>query len=180
MMRKTADVNIPHRLAIIVVAVIGLFGGLCLNTAQAQQPPARGNLPHLASLMNESMQVHHTKLWLAGHSNNWELAAYELAKIKETVEEVKETIVEIQAASRQWQRVPIGEMLRTFDISLSSVSESIKASDGSKFETAYRNLTATCNACHASAGQPEIKIIVPAGSGNGAFLDQDFSSDEKK
>ena len=61
--------------------------------------------------MNEAMQVHHAKLWFAGHANNWALAGYELKKIKETIEEVKETIVDIQMAAPQWQRVPVGEML---------------------------------------------------------------------
>src|SRR3974377_904891 len=58
--------------------------------SRAQQATGKGYLPHLANLMNEAMQVHHTKLWLAGRANNWALAAYELAKIKETIEEVKE------------------------------------------------------------------------------------------
>jgi len=148
--------------------------------SRAQQATGKGYLPHLANLMNEAMQVHHTKLWLAGRANNWALAAYELAKIKETIEEVKETIVEIQAASPQWRNVSVGEMLRSIDSNLSSMNDAVKAKDTSKFEATYRGLTANCNACHMNAGQSQINIIVPSATSSGPFADQDFTSDNSR
>jgi hypothetical protein len=157
-------------------AIAGLLINLNQPLVLAQQASGKANLPHLSDLMNEAMQVHHTKLWLAGHANNWTLAAYELTKIKETIEEVKETIVDIQTSSPQWRRVPVGEMLRTFDSNLNSLEQAIKAKDASKFGITYREITATCNACHMSAGQPQIKIIVPQ-NGNNAFSNQDFTSE---
>ena len=124
--------------------------------------------------MNESMQVHHTKLWLAGHANNWPLAAYEARKIGETIEELKEAIVTIQKKSTKWQRFPVGEMLNIFDSRLDAVVKSVKDKDASKFETAYRQLTTACNGCHVKAAEPQIKIIVPAGAG--PFANQDFTT----
>src|SRR5664279_2565415 len=120
-------------------------------------------LPHLANLMNEAMQVHHIKLWFAGHAENWALAGYEVKKTKETIEQIKETIVDIQTASPLWQRLPVMETLRTLDTNLSAVDQAVTAKNPAKFATAYQGFTAVCNACHVVAGQPQIKIIQPLG-----------------
>ena len=98
-----------------LVGAAGLLVSLIGSPGFAQEIKSKGQLPRLADLMNEAMQVHHTKLWLAGHANNWVLADYEMKKTKETIEEIKETIVDIQIASAQWQRVPVGEMLKSVD-----------------------------------------------------------------
>jgi len=162
--------------ALLLLTLPGLvsIAGMLVTPAHAQQ--AKGNLPHLADLMNEAMQVHHAKLWYAGHANNWALAAYEVRKIKETIVEIKETIVDIQATSPQWQNVPVGEMLRSFDSSLDALDQVVKARDAAKFEIVYRDFTATCNGCHSRAGQPQIKIIQPLPNGGTSFPDQDFNA----
>ncbi len=95
------------------VGAAGLLVNLMATPGFAQEVKSNRQLPRLADLMNEAMQVHHTKLWFAGQASNWVLADYEMKKIKETIEEIKETIVDIQIASAQWQRVPVGEMLKT-------------------------------------------------------------------
>ena len=167
--------------AFLLVSLFALIGSAALlvnltaTPASAQQPRAREFPPHLGDLMNEAMQVHHTKLWLAAHANNWPLAAYQVKKLKDTMEEIKEAIVYIQTASPKWQSVPVGEMLQNIDSHLENLGQAVKAKSPAKFETAYGELTAACNACHARAGEPQIKIIQPAG-GN-TFIDQDFSPD---
>lgn len=168
--------------ALVVMFLLGLVGiagslvNLIATPGFAQEVKGKGQLPHLADLMNEAMQVHHTKLWFAGHADNWVLADYEVRKIKETIEEIKETIVDIQTASAQWQRVPVGEMLTSVDSNLDALVKAIKAKDGTKFDTAYRGLTAACNACHARAGQAQIKIMVPLPEAASMFPDQDFGN----
>ena len=144
--------------------------------AHAQAPNSKGYLPRLADLMNEAMQVHHTKLWFAGHANNWPLADYEVKKIKETILEIKEAIVDIQTASSQWQNVPVGEMLMALDSSLDNLDQAVKAKNLVNFDTAYQKLTAACNACHARAGQAQLKIIEPLPNGSAIFSDQDFTA----
>jgi hypothetical protein len=152
-----------------LVGIAGLLGDLIAAPAFAQEVKGKGQLPRLADLMNEAMQVHHTKLWLAGHADNWVLADYEVRKIKET-------IVDIQTSSAQWQRVPVGEMLTSVDSNLDALAKAIKAKDGTKFDTAYRGLTVACNACHVRAGQSQIKIMVPLAEGGSMFPDQDFGN----
>ena len=155
-----------------LVSVASLLVNLDPNLVRAQE--AKENLPQLGDLINNAMQIHHTKLWFAGHVNNWALASYELRKIKETIEEVKEDIVTIQTRSPQWRHVSINEMLKNFDSSLKSLDQAIKAKDANRFDTNYRELTTACNACHVDVGQPEIKIIEPLF--NGPFADQDFTT----
>jgi len=168
--------------ALVVMFLLGLVGaaGLLVNLIAtpgfAQEVKSKGQLPRLADLMNEAMQVHHTKLWFAGHAANWVLADYEMKKIKDTIDEIKETIVDIQIASAQWQRVPVGEMLKTVDSNLDTLAQAIKSKDEAKFETAYRELTAACNACHVRAGEPQIRIMVPLSESGSMFPDQDFAN----
>ena len=163
--------------ALACMSLFGLIASLLVsldsNLARAQE--AKGNLPHLGDLMNNAMQIHHTKLWFAGHANNWGLASYELRKIKETIEEVKEDIVIIQTMSPQWRHVSINEMLKGVDSNLKSLDQAVKAQDANRFDTSYRELTAACNACHVSVGQPQIKIVEPIL--DRTFADQDFITD---
>lgn len=167
--------------ALAFVSLFGLVGiaALLLNSnsspVRAQEVKGQRYLLHLSDLMNDAMQIHHIKLWFSGHANNWALAAYEVRKIKETIEEVKESIVDIQASSPQWRNVSIGEMLQSLNSDLNSLDQAIKAKDADRFDTTYRKLTATCNACHISVGQPQIKITEPLL--NGTFADQDFMTD---
>jgi hypothetical protein len=164
-------------------SLLGSIGGAALLVnfeaipARAQAPNVNRYLPHLGDLMNQSMQVHHTKLWLAGHAGNWRLAAYEVAKLKETIELVKEAIVDIQNASAKWQRAPVGELLGSIDTELNALNQAVKAKSPDKFATAYRGLTAACNTCHRRIGESQIKIIEPVSAGGGTFVDQDFTVD---
>lgn len=167
---------------LVLMALVGFAGTIGqvanfnVNAARAQEVKDKGYLPHLANLMNEAMQLHHIKLWFAGHAANWELAAYEVKKLRETIVEVKEAIVDIQTASLQWQRVPVGEMLQSVNSNLDSLDQAIKAKNGVKFDAGYRGLTAACNACHTRAGEPQIKIVEPLPNGSGTFPDQDFTA----
>ena len=170
MLRKA----LPLALFCGAIGTIALLSHFSASPARAQEFRESKFSAHLGDLMNESMQVHHTKLWLAGHANNWPLAAFEARKIQETIEELKEAIVTIQRSSSKWQRFPVGEMLGIFDSKLETVTKAVKEKNADKFEAAYRQLTAACNACHVRAAEPQIKIMVPAGAG--PYPNQDFTA----
>jgi hypothetical protein len=167
--------------ALALMSLLGLIGtaslltGIDATLVRADDAKTNKYLPHLADLMNEAMQVHHIKLWFAGHAENWALAGYEVKKIKETIDEIKETIVDIQTASSLWQRLPVNEMLKNLDSNLSAVDQAVAEKSPAKFGTAYQGFTAACNACHIAADQPQIKIIQPLGNGGSPFADQDFA-----
>ena len=171
-MQATLKKALPLVLLYGLVGTGALLAGFSVTLVQAQEVRENDISVHLGDLMNESMQVHHTKLWLAGHANNWRLAAFEARKIEETIDELKEAIVPIQSKSTKWQRFPVGEMLNIFDKSLDGVKKAVKEKNAANFEAAYGKLTAACNACHVRAGESQVKIIVP--TGNGPFANQDF------
>jgi hypothetical protein len=165
--------------ASVLIFVLGIAGPAALLVdfigppARADEAKGKGYLPGLGDLMNASMQVHHTKLWFAGHADNWALAAYELKEIKETIED-------IESFSPEWQGVPVGEMVKSLDPNLTALDQAIKAKNPVKFDTAYHQLTEGCNTCHAGANHPEIKIIEPIPQGGGTFADQDFTTGESQ
>jgi hypothetical protein len=168
--------------ALGLVSLLSLIAAAALlvsaNATLVRADDAKSNryLPHLADLMNEAMQVHHIKLWFAGHAENWALAGYEVKKIKETINEIKETIVDIQSISPLWQRLPVNEMLKNLDSNINAVDQAVTTKNSAKFVSAYQGFTAACNACHVSANQPQIKIIQPLGNGGSPFADQDFAT----
>jgi len=173
-MHATLKKALPLVLLCGFVGAGALFAESGVTPAEAQQIRENEISVHLGDLMNESMQVHHMKLWFAGHANNWQLATFEARKIEETIEELKEAIVSIQSKSTKWQRFPVGEMLNIFDKSLDGVKKAVKEKNSANFEAAYGKLTAACNACHIRAGESQIKIIVP--TGKGPFANQDFGA----
>jgi cytochrome c553 len=172
-MRATVNKAVRSISLLAFVGAVGLLVNFSATSAWAQN---RATSPHLGDLMNEAMQVHHTKLWLAGRANNWPLAGHEVRKLKDTMEEIKETIVEIQKASPKWQSVPVGELLANIDSRLNDLNRAVDAKDTAKFETAYRALTTACNVCHMRAGESQIKIIEPAAAASSPYIDQDFST----
>jgi hypothetical protein len=167
--------------AFVLMSLLGFIGTASLLTSfnatpgRADEAKYNPNLPRLSDLMNEAMQVHHTKLWLAGLAENWALAGYEVKKIKETINEIKESIVDIQTASSQW-RLPVNELLKNLDSNVDALDQAVTAKNPVKFKIAYQGFTAACNGCHIAAGQAQIKIIQPPPKGGRSFPDQDFTT----
>ena len=153
-------------------AIVGIAGWLALSTAtpgRAADETSKGYVPGLGDLMNASLQTHHSKLWFAGHADNWALAAYE-------VKEMRETTSLMENVFPMWHDLNVGEMVRVLNSSLSELDKAIAAKDPVKFDDAYHDLSAACNACHTAANQAEIKIVDPIPQGAGSFADQDFTN----
>lgn len=152
----------------------GFVGGAAIVLFTATSALAGGDqgkayVPGLGDLMNESMQLHHTKLWIAGHADNWALAAYE-------VKEMGETVDDIATFQGNWHGKPIGAMAKSLTPDLELLNQAIQARNPVKFDTAFHKLTATCNGCHAGTGHPEIVVMEPSPQGGGNFSDQNFLS----
>ena len=167
---RTREISV----AIVVTAWTLLATACARSPAPAASAAGDAFVPGLGEIMS-LQQMRHTKLWLAAHAGNWRLATYEVAKLKETVEMVKEAIVDIQQASAKWQKAPVGDMFGNLDTELHALDQAVKAKDAEKFTAAYRGLTGVCNACHARVGESQIKIIEPAPAGGGTYVDQDFT-----
>ena len=133
-----ALVYMQMKKALVFLSLLGLVGiaDLIVNfNSMPVRAQEVGKGSPLAHLMNDAMQVHHTKLWFSGNAKNWALAAYELKKIKDTFEEVKESIIDLQNSSPEWRSLPIGEISTNVDFNLRSLDQAIKAKDAVRFDT---------------------------------------------
>lgn len=103
--------------------------------------------PGLGEIMG-GIQVHHAKLWYACINNNWGLAAYEIAEIKERFQ---------QAATIEADR-PEVKMIPMIYPSIDSVANAIDHKNLVSFKTNFQTLTNTCNGCH-TANHFEFNVI---------------------
>jgi hypothetical protein len=120
--------------------------------------------PRLADIMSTA-QLRHTKLWFAGESSNWDLAAYELRQLKASL---------VEAASL-YPGIPVTS-ITTMAAPVQAIADAIEAKDSRKFANTFGELTAGCNACHQSVGLGFIVMRVPTAS---PFSDQVFPPQSK-
>jgi hypothetical protein len=126
--------------------------------------------PGLGELMTAFVQPRHIKLGLAGDEQDWPYAAYELGELTETFDDVAKLVP-------RHDNLSIPEMIAsTVQQPMAALGAAIKARDAAAFTKAYAELTASCNACHQSAGHPMIVIRLPTVS---SFPDQEFRPDQK-
>jgi hypothetical protein len=158
-----------------MLAALGILGA---GSAMSQQPAPPAAAPSNAApapaayamtmgdMMNTLVQPRHAKLGLAGHAENWPLAAYALV-------EIRQVFAGIAKAQPRFRGLPVGELV---DAALSqpigALDAAIKQQDQQKFAAAYDQLTQGCNACHAAVDHPFVVIKTPDAS---AFANQDFS-----
>ncbi|GLH75131.1 hypothetical protein SSBR45G_00390 [Bradyrhizobium sp. SSBR45G] len=116
-------------------------------------------LPRLGDIMN-LVQVRHAKLWFAGQAKNWDLAAYELAQLKQSLAD----------AAGFYSGLPV-DNVTTLSQPIQSISDAIAAKDGKRFASAVTELTSGCNACHATMQRGFVAIRIPTDK---PFGNQDF------
>jgi hypothetical protein len=135
----------------IVLAVIALATPVMLAAAAE---PAKTYAPGLGEYM-AATQVRHAKLWFAGKAENWPLAGWEVNEIREGLEDA----VKYHATH---DGIPVAEMIKTIiDPRLETLDKAIAAKSGAQFTAAFDELTEGCNACHAAANKPFIRIQRP-------------------
>ena len=170
-----------NRFAVPLLAVLPLvFGNVALsqtpspppvqqpagNTAPAGGAAAAPYVMTMGDMMNTLIQPRHTKLGLAGHAENWELAAY-------AATEIRQAFAGIVKAQPKFSGMPVGELVDVaINPPLKAVDAAIKQQDAPKFAAAYDQLTQGCNACHIELNHPYVVIKTPDAS---AFPNQDFS-----
>jgi hypothetical protein len=141
-----------------------LILAFALPTAAAAQTAAPYR-PGLGDLMTMTVQPRHLKLGLAGQEKNWPYAVYEGHELEEAFERIAKQVP-------KWREFDIAQLIAaTVKQPLDDLEAAAKASDGQRFDAAYRQLTDACNACHKSANVGVIAIKAPDAS---AFPNQDF------
>jgi predicted secreted protein len=146
----------------IVVALLAMAVA-APGAAIAQTPPPYQ--PGMGDLMVMIVQPRHLKLGLAGQARNWDYADYAGHELEESLEAVEKHIP-------RWRDLDIAQLMAaTVKQPLEDIEKAVKARNAAAFDTAYRQLTEACNACHRSANLPAIVIKVPDAS---AFPNQEF------
>jgi hypothetical protein len=126
----------------------------CSAMLAAAQPARAPYEPGLGEFMMAT-QLRHAKLWFAGKSHNWDLAAYEVDEIKEGLEDA----AKYHASN---DGVPVAELIKALiDPRLEQLEKAIEAKSSTQFAAAFDELTNGCNSCHAKAGKPFIRIQRP-------------------
>ncbi|MGY3238915.1 hypothetical protein ACVMAJ_005805 [Bradyrhizobium sp. USDA 4448] len=135
------------------LALAILAGAGTSATAQSDfepSPTVRQYTPRLVEVMNAA-QLQHLKLWFAGKSKNWELAAYELRQLTDSLAQ----------AAVFYPGIPVSNVTTMKD-PLLSIAAAIDAGDGRRFTASMRALTDGCNACHTSLERSFIAIGLPS------------------
>ena len=134
-------------LALLIFAVSGSFA-----VAQSELTPSgtAKRSPRLVETMSAA-QLEHLKLWFAGKAKNWDLAAYEVLLLEDSLVE----------AALLYPDIPMDDVLKTLSGPLQSVSDAITAKDSRKFTSAVSELTEGCNACHRSMNRGFVVIKLP-------------------
>jgi hypothetical protein len=135
----------------IVISAFIVAGSVVLAAAQPARAPYE---PGLGEFMMAT-QLRHAKLWFAGKNNNWALAAYEVDEIKEGLEDAAKYHANNDG-------VPVAEMIKSIiDPRIERLEKAVAAKNNAQFVAAFDELTDGCNACHAGAGKPFIRIQRP-------------------
>ncbi len=135
------------------VAVAVLAGAGTTAMAQSDFPPSlniKQYMPRLAALMSAA-QNQHLKLWYAGRAKNWELAAYQLRQLTDSLAE----------AAVLYPGIPVSNVT-TMQEPLLSVADALAARDSRAFAASMRKLTDGCNACHVSMDRSYVVMTLPA------------------
>jgi hypothetical protein len=147
-----------------IVASLMVCTPLALTQSGTNAAPNDRYVPRLGDIMN-AVQSRHMKLWFAGGSLNWPLAAYELEQLRAGLME----------AASLYSGIPVTNVTTMADL-LQSVSDAIAAKDARQFSKAVGALTDGCNACHQSMDRGYIVMRAPAVS---PFSDQIFAPQGK-
>jgi len=125
-----------------------------LKRTQAELAAAREQAPGLGEYMT-TIQLHAGKLWFAAKASHWELAAYELHELEETMEAVKKLNAEKNG-------VKISNVMdAVLKTQISQLEESIKRKSQTLFQKSYDETLSACNSCHRESGHKFIQIIRP-------------------
>ena len=128
--------------------IVPLYG------AGAEDTKPETFVPGLGEFMT-GIQLRHAKLWFAGKTGNWALAAYEL-------DEIKEGFGDAAQFQPDFKGIAVAKMIQEKTASpIESLEKVIDGKDKKQFATAFDNLTAACNACHQSVGFGFISIQRP-------------------
>ncbi|WP_338467241.1 hypothetical protein RXV95_01405 [Novosphingobium sp. ZN18A2] len=146
------SIVVPAAAACLALAIAGCSVRNSSDKSEAHDQPALA----IGELM-EFTQIRHAKLWFAGEAENWPLAAYETAELREGFDDVAK-----EPPPREGAAQPLSSMVPEFVTQpLDEMDKAIAARDKAKFEAAFDQLTQGCNGCHEGAHVQFNRIVRP-------------------
>lgn len=134
----------------VAIAILAVAGTTAIAQSDFKPSPnTRQYTPRLAAIMSAA-QNQHLKLWFAGKARNWELAAYELRQLTDSLAE----------AAVLYPGIPVSN-ITTMQEPLLSIADAVMAGDSVVFTAGMRKLTRDCNACHTSMERRYIVMTLP-------------------
>lgn len=125
-----------------------------LKRTQTDVASTKDLAPGLGEYMT-TIQLHVGKLWFAAKAANWELAAYEVDELKETMEAAK-------GLNAEKNGVKISNVLDSvLQTQVAQLDKSIKSKRQTEFQKSYDETLSACNGCHTEAGYKFIHIVRP-------------------
>lgn len=124
------------------------------HDAVLQELPRDFYEPGLGDLMH-ALQLRHAKLWFAGTQGAWDLAAFELHEIHESLDRIA-----------RWhadnEEIPMAPSIKAYmQTGRYALDQSITRRNQLEFTSAFDRFTEGCNACHQAAKHGFIVIRRP-------------------
>jgi len=141
---------------LLIVVLLASTGFLYfkLHKIEAESAALKDAAPGLGEYMS-TIQLHAGKMWFAAKAANWELAAYE-------VDELKETMEAAQKLDEEKNGVKISPLLDSLlKTQVAALDNAVKSGSAPKFQKSYDETLSACNGCHAEAGFKFIHIVRP-------------------
>jgi hypothetical protein len=139
------------------------LGAFCVftfaSTVPAQERPGTTSsyVPDLSIIMAVT-QFRHFKLSYAAEVGNWELAQYEVAKVRDSLAAAATLYPVFESVE---QAKLITEVSKP---ALIAIDKAVKERNRPAFKTSFNDLTNACNSCHKQASLGFIVIRVPTRS----------------
>ena len=125
---------------------------------KAQIDQLRTLVPSQSHAMMD-VAYHFTNLWFAGQKRNWPLAQF---YFNESRSHIQWAIRLVPVRHTQAGDLNLPEVFAALDASaLTELKNAIAAKDPRKFGDAYRAALGGCNACHAAAEKPFLRVRIP-------------------
>lgn len=159
-------------------ALCGAFASLGLGSlafAQAAKPaaPAAAVAPAVAGdfkpglddMMTMVIQPRHIKLYYAGQAKNWGLASFQLNELRHSYDR-------IAVALPKYRNFALKQTFSSMsNMPINALNQAILAKDSARFNSAFGQLTESCNACHQALDHAQIVIHTPTAN---LYTNQDF------
>lgn len=143
-----------------------ILGAVTTAFAQAPATPQPDYHPSLGDLMTMAVQPRHIKLGVAGKARNWDYAAYEASELRNAFLRIGRTIP-------AYRKQALPDMFASAILpAMDKLDAAIKAKDGAGFDSAYKEVTASCNTCHMGLDHAFVVIREPTAS---PYLDQNLT-----